>query len=324
MVLFRPRRVGVLVAAALLAAPPALATAYPTKPIRLIVPFPPGGGTDVIARAIAPRLTQYLGQPIVIDNRGGANSNIGTDLAAKAPPDGYTLLMVTANLTINVSLYKNLPFDVVRDFAPITELAASAFVLVTHPTVKANNVRELIELAKAPGARLNYASNGNGSPAHIAAEMLRTHAKIDVTHVPYKGSGPAVTDLMGNHVQMMFGSMASTLPYVKAGRLKALGVTSAKRATAAPELPTMIESGLKGFEITTWYGMFAPRATAMPIVRRVQAEAVKTINEPDLRQFFAGQGLEVVGSTPEAYAALVKAEIAKFADVVKASGAKPD
>jgi tripartite-type tricarboxylate transporter receptor subunit TctC len=297
------------------------ADAYPTKPIRVIVPFPPGGGADVITRAVTPRLTPLLGQPFVIDNRGGANSNLGTDLVAKAPPDGYTLLMATANITINVSIYPKLPFDLVKDFAPITALASSAFVLTTHPSVGAANVTELIAIAKS-GKPLNYASNGSGSPAHLAAEMLKTMAKIDMTHVPYKGSGPAVTDLMGNHVQIMFGSMASTLPYVRAGRLKALGVTTARRSAIAPDLPTVAESGMPGFEITTWYGLLAPAHTPAAIIRRLNADTIKVINEPDVKAFITAQGLDVVGNTPEEFAALIRSDIAKFAKVVKASGAK--
>jgi tripartite-type tricarboxylate transporter receptor subunit TctC len=294
---------------------------YPTKPIRMVVPFPPGGGADLVTRAVTPKLSQLLGRSFVIDNRGGANSNIGTDTVAKAPPDGYTLLMATANVAINVSLYPKLPFDLVKDFAPITVLGASAFVLTTHPSVGANNVTELIAIAKS-GKPLAYASNGSGSPAHIAAEMFKTVAKIDMVHVPYKGSGPAVTDLMGNHVQIMFGSMASTLPFVKTGRLKALAVTTARRSAVAPELPTLAESGLPGFEITTWYGMLAPAGTPVPIVQRLHAETIKVLGEADVKAVFSAQGIEVVGNSPEEFALLIKKDISKFAPVIKASGAK--
>jgi tripartite-type tricarboxylate transporter receptor subunit TctC len=297
------------------------AESYPTKPIRMVVPFPPGGGADLVTRGVAPKLSQSLGRPIVIDNRGGANSNIGTDTVAKAPPDGYTLLMATANVAINVSLYPNLPFDLVKDLAPITVLGASAFVLTTNPSVGAANVSELIAIAKS-GRRLAYASNGSGSPAHIAAEMFKTVAKVDMVHVPYKGSGPAVTDLMGNHVQIMFGSMASTLPFVKAGRLKALAVTTARRSAVAPELPTLSESGLPGFEITTWYGMLAPAGTPPSVIRRLHADTIKALGEPDVKALFSAQGIEVVGNTPEEFAILIKKDIAKFAPVIKASGAK--
>ncbi len=296
------------------------AASFPEKPIRVIVPFPPGGGADLVTRSTAPKLSQALGQTFVIDNRGGANSNIGADLVAKAPADGYTLLTATANLAMNASLYPKLPYDLVRDFAPVTMLAVSAFVMTTHPSVGASTVGEFITAAKMK--RLNYASNGSGSPAHLAAEMFKTVAKVDMVHVPYKGSGPAVTDLMGNQVQVMFGSMASTLPFVKAGRLKALAVTTAKRSAVAPELPTIAESGFPGFEITTWYGFLAPAHTPAAAIQLLAGETIKAVNAPEVKTIFSAQGLDVVGNSPQEFSALIKKDIAKYAEVIKASGAR--
>ena len=298
----------------------AFAAAFPEKPIRVIVPFPPGGDADLVTRSTAPKMSQSLGQSFVIDNRGGANSNIGADLVAKAPADGYTLLTATANLAMNASLYPKLPYDLVRDFSPVTTLAVSAFVMTTHPSVGASNVSEFIAVAKTK--QLNYASNGSGSPAHLAAEMFKSTAKIQMVHVPYKGSGPAVTDLMGNQVQVMFGSMASTLPFVKSGRLKALAVTTLKRSAVAPELPTVAESGFPGFEITTWYGYLAPARTPASAIQRLNAETIKALNEPEVKNVFSVQGLEVVGNSPQEFATMIKKDIAKYAEVIKASGAR--
>ena len=298
----------------------AQAATFPEKPVRIIVPFPPGGGADLVTRATAPKMSQSLGQSLVIDNRGGANSNIGADLVAKAPADGYTLLTATANLAMNASLYPRLPYDLVKDFSPVTMLAVSAFVMTTHPSVGASTVNEFIAVARI--RQLNYASNGSGSPAHLAAEMFKTTAKVQMAHVPYKGSGPAVTDLMGNQVQVMFGSMASTLPFVKSGRLKALAVTTLKRSAAAPELPTVAESGFPGFEITTWYGYLAPARTPASAIQRLNAETIKALNEPEVKNVFSAQGLDVVGNSPQEFAAMIKKDIAKYAEVIKASGAR--
>ncbi|MCE9642132.1 MAG: tripartite tricarboxylate transporter substrate binding protein [Betaproteobacteria bacterium] len=297
-----------------------LAASFPEKPVRIIVPFPPGGGADLVTRVTAPKMSQSLGQSLVIDNRGGANSNIGADLVAKAPADGYTLLTATANLAMNASLYPKLPYDLVRDFAPVTMLAVSAFVMTTHPSVGASNVNEFIAVAKTK--QLNYASNGSGSPAHLAAEMFKTATKVQMVHVPYKGSGPAVTDLMGNQVQVMFGSMASTLPFVKSGRLKALAVTTLKRSAVAPELPTVAESGFPGFEITTWYGYLAPARTPASAIQRLNAETIKALNEPEVKNVFSVQGLDVVGNSPQEFSAMIRKDIAKYAEVIKASGAR--
>ena len=298
----------------------AQAAAFPEKPVRIIVPFPPGGGADLVTRSTAPKMSQSLGQSLVIDNRGGANSNIGADLVAKAPADGYTLLTATANLAMNASLYPRLPYDLIRDFSPVTMLAVSAFVMTTHPSVGASTVNEFIAVART--RQLNYASNGSGSPAHLAAEMFKTTAKVQMAHVPYKGSGPAVTDLMGNQVQVMFGSMASTLLFVKSGRLKALAVTTLKRSAAAPELPTVAESGFPGFEITTWYGYLAPARTPASAIQRLNAETIKALNEPEVKNVFSVQGLDVVGNSPQEFTAMIKKDIAKYAEVIKASGAR--
>src|SRR5499427_8128785 len=244
---------------------------YPTKPIRMIVPYPPAGGTDVVARILADPLATVLGQPIVIDNRGGAAGNLGTDLAAKAPADGYTILFTLSSHTINPKLYDNLPFDVERDFAPISLAALSPQILVANPSVPANNVRELIALAKAQPGKLNFASVGTGSPGHIAGELFKLKTGTDIVHVPYKGGGPAVVDTIGGQVQLLFVSMPAAWQHVKAGKLKAIAVTSAKRSIAAPDVPTIAESGIPDYVVDSWYGALAPAKTPPAIVAKLNA-----------------------------------------------------
>jgi tripartite-type tricarboxylate transporter receptor subunit TctC len=289
-----------------------------------VVPFPPGAATDALARIIGQKLAESVGQPVVVDNRAGAGGTLGTDVVAKAVPDGHTLLMVGAAHAINASLYARLPFDPQRDFAAVTLVAFLPNALIAHPGVPATNVKELIALAKAKPGQLNYASGGSGSTAHLAMELLKTSAGIDVVHVPYKGGGQAMNDLLGGQVSLLFTSLYSAQSQVKAGKLRALGVASAKRTPFAPELPTIAESGLPGYEVIAWYGVMVPAQTPPAVVTRLHAEIAKGLKTPDSEARFASQGAELVVSTPPAFAAHVQAEIAKWAKVVKATGARVD
>jgi tripartite-type tricarboxylate transporter receptor subunit TctC len=303
----------------------AFAQGYPAKPIRIVVPFTPGGTTDVLARAIGQKLTASWTQPVVVDNRPGAAGNIGSEVVAKAAPDGYTLLMGTVSTHgINPGLYSKLPYDPVKDFAPVTLVAKVPNILVLHPSVPASSVTELIAHAKAKPGQLNFASSGNGTSIHLSGELFKTMAGVQMTHVPYKGSAPALTDLLGGQVSLMFDNMPTALPHVKAGRLKALAVTSAKRSPAIPQLPTMAEAGLPGFEATSWFGVLAPAATPKEIVGKLNGEIVRILKTPEVRAQLSGQGAEPVGDTPEEFAAHIKAEMAKWAKVVKESGARID
>src|SRR6266487_3510119 len=265
---------------------------YPTKPIRFIVPYPPAGGTDVVARILSEPLAAALGQPIIIDNRGGAAGNLGTDLAAKATPDGYTILFTLSSHTINPKLYDKLPFDVERDFVPVSLAALSPQILVAHPSVPANNIRELIALAKAQPGKLNYASVGTGSPGHIAGELFKLKTGVDMVHVPYKGGGPAVTDTLGGQVQLLFVSMPAALQHVRAGRLKALAVTSDKRSVAAPDIPTIAESGGPDCVVNSWYGALVPAKTSPAIVSKLQATFAKVLQLPEVKERLFAQGAE--------------------------------
>ena len=313
------------VAAAALAFTAACAAAqgYPAKPVRFVVPYAPGGSTDTLARTIGVKLTDLLGQQVVVDNRPGASGNIGMDIVAHALPDGYTIVLgYIANLAIDPSLYAKMPYDPVRDFTPITELASSPNVLVAHPSVPVTSFKDL--LVKAKQGQFNFASAGVGSVGHLTGELLNQMAGIRMVHVPYKGSGQAVTDLLGGHVQLMFSGFSSTLPHIKAGRLRALAVTGAQRSPAAPDVPTIAESGFPGFEATAWYGVLAPAKTPKPVVSRLHNDIVKVLQEPDVKNRLTGLGFEIVGSTPEQFSAYIKSEIKKWAKAVKASGAKPD
>ena len=318
---------------AMLAAPMANAAAaqgaptssYPDKPLRLIVPFPPGGGNDILARTVGQRLVEVLGQQVVVDNRGGAGGAIGATLAANAPPDGYTLFLGSVgNLAQTPALKDNLSYNPVRDFAPVSLVATSSFILAVNPGVAAKSVRELIALAKASPGKLNYASAGTGSSLHMAAELFKYATGTDMLHVPYKGTGPAMTDLIGGRVQLIFSTMPPALPHVKAGRLRALGVTTAKRAAAAPEVPTIAESGVKGFNVANWQGILVPIKTPGTIVRKLNRDVLATLKLPGMSEALAKQGLESAGGTPEEFGALIKAEIAKYTQVVKAAGIHVD
>jgi tripartite-type tricarboxylate transporter receptor subunit TctC len=298
------------------------AQSYPTKPVRIIVPFPPGAGADITTRLFAPRLSEALGQSVVVENRAGAAGNIGAEVVARAAPDGYTLLTAPASIAISQTLYKKLSFDLLRDFQAVSMLASVPFLLVVHPSLPVKNVKDLIALAKARPGQLNYASTGNGSSPHLTAEMLKMQARIDAVHVPYKGTPLAVTDLLTGQVSFMFANALSMLPHVNSGRLHALGVTSAKRNAATPQLPTMAESGLPGFESGTWYALLAPAGTPREVVARLSAEIGKLTQHPDIRKKLVAQGAEALTMTPGETAAYIKSEVAKWGKVVEASGAK--
>jgi len=316
-----------LITAALLAAlapaQSAVAQSYPTKPIRWIVTYPPGGPTDVVARAIGAKLTEAWGQQIIIDNRAGAGGMIGTELGARAAPDGYTLLFGTsAGMTINPALQSKLPYDPVKDFAPVSLLVINPQLLVLNPTVPANSVKELVALAKAKPGQLNYASVGQGSPNHLGMELLKALTGTNIVHVPYKGTGPAITDLLGGQVQLMFNSMPTVLPLVRSGKLRALAVGSTQRISAIADIPTVAESGVPGFENVTWYGMFAPAKTPREIVNKLNAQVVRILAEPDMAQRLSSQGAEPRSSTPDELAKFMRVEFERWAKVIKSAGVK--
>lgn len=302
-----------------------LAEVYPSKPIRIVAPFPPGGPADILSRIIGHKLSQSWGQQVIVDNRPGAGGNIGADLVAKAAPDGYTLLLgFVGTHAINASLYAKMPYDNVKDFEPVSQVAAVTIVLVVHPSVPASSIKELIALAKSKPGQLTFGSPGNGTPQHLAGQLFNTMAGVDMLHVPYKGAVPALTDLLGGQVSMIFSSMPPALPLVKTGKLRALGVTSATRSPAAPDISTISESGIPGYEVKNWYGIFAPRGTPKEIVSKLNAEIVKILNMPDVKESLAVQGAEPVSGTPEQFAAYIKEETEKWAKIVKYSGARLD
>ncbi|MGB6102847.1 MAG: tripartite tricarboxylate transporter substrate binding protein [Pusillimonas sp.] len=302
----------------------AAAADYPSKPIRLIVPFSAGGTSDFLARTVAEKLGADLGTTVVVDNRPGAGGNIGSNMVANANPDGYTLVLGTVGThAINQSVYKDMPFDAVQDFAPISLIAAVPNMLVANPSVQANSVQELIALAKDKPGEITFASSGNGSSIHLSGEMFKSLAGVDMLHVPYKGSGPAVIDLLGGQVDIMFDNMPSALPHVQAGKLKALAVTTGERSEAAPELPTIAEEGVKDYEATAWFGLLAPAGTPADIIDKLNAEIVKILDMPDVKKRLAEQGAKAVSNSPEEFASYIKAELKKWADVVKSSGFEP-
>ena len=300
------------------------ASGYPSRPIRLVVPLPAGGGVDWMARTLAQKLTENLGQQVVVDNRAGAGGNIAMELVAKSAPDGYTLVLgLTAHYAINPSLYSKLPYDPVKDFAPVILLATTPLVLLVHPSVPAKSVKELVALAKARGGKLMYASGGNGSGSHLAGEMLKSMAGVDIVHVPYKGLAPAIAAVLGDQVQFSFGVWSADSGHVKAGRLRALGVTTAKRARALPDLPSIAET-VPGYDLAVWYGVAAPAKTPREIVVKLNSAMMRVLADNDFRQRIEAEGIEPLGSTPEQLAAYIKTEGVKWAKVVKDSGAKLD
>jgi len=295
---------------------------YPTKPIRLIVPFAPGGPTDIMSRAISERITSRLGQQLVIDNRAGAGGNIGTEIAAHSAPDGYTMALGHIGThAINVSLYSRTGYDPVKDFVPITMIATLPLGLWVNASVPANSVKELVTLAKAKPGSLNFGSAGSGGPTHMAGEMLKAMAHIDIVHVPYKGNAASLTDLVAGRVQMMFSNLLTAGPHARAGKLRGLAITSARRSPQAPDLPTVAESGVPGYDITPWYGVLFPAGTPRTIVVRLNQEIGGILTTPEVMERFRAQGVDLVTSTPEAFAALIKSEIPKWRKVVKDSGA---
>jgi tripartite-type tricarboxylate transporter receptor subunit TctC len=297
---------------------------YPVKPIRMIIPAGPGGGVDTVARAVGQRLAEALGQPVVFDNRPGAGTMIGSELTAKSPPDGYTVLMVTNSHAINASLYRNLKYDPVNDFAEVTLAAISPYLLLVHPSVPVGSVKDLIALAKRRPGDVFYGSAGNGSATHLAGALFASMAAVTMVHVPYKGGGPAVADLLGGHVQVMFNNVLSTIGLVKAGRLRALAATSARRLAVVPELPTVAEAGLPGYESGAWYGVLVPARTPQDVVARLNREIVAILKGRDVRQRLENDGAEPVGSAPEEFAAIMRKDIAKWAKVVAATGMRVD
>jgi tripartite-type tricarboxylate transporter receptor subunit TctC len=308
-----------------LAADGAQAQTYPSKPIRMVVPFTPGGTTDILARTVGQKMGEAWGQPVVVDNRPGAGGNIGSELVAKSAPDGYTLLMGTISThAINASLYKRLPFDPTRDFAPVSRVGTLPNILIVHPSVPVKSVKELIELAKSKPGDLNFASSGVGTSLHLSGELFNSMAGVKLVHVPYKGSSPALADLLGGQVKIMFDNLPSALPHVKAGKLKPLAVTGTRRASVLPEVPTVIESGLAGFEVTSWFAVFAPAKTPKDIVTKLNGEIVKILNSADVQEKLTQIGVDAAPTTPEELAAFAKAETEKWGKVVKATGASAD
>jgi tripartite-type tricarboxylate transporter receptor subunit TctC len=303
----------------------AFAQAYPSKPIRYIVPFPAGGGQDLVVRALAPRMSEALGQTVIVDNRPGAATMVGAELAAKSPPDGYTVFNGSnTTLAINPNLYSKVPYDPIKDFVAVTQIASLPNLLVVHPSLPVRTVKELAALARNRPGQLNYGSSGTGTPAQLAGVMFGDEAHAKLVHVPYRGSSQALTALISGETQMMFGSMTSTLPFVKSGRLRAIAVTGAKRSLAAPDVPTVAEAAFPGFEAVTWYGLFVPAGTPAAIVSKLNAEVVKILRAPDFRDWLVAQGADPVGSTPDELAAFVKTELVKYAKIVKDSGMRPD
>lgn len=301
------------------------AQGYPNRPVRLIAPFVPGGPTDIVARLVAQKMGENLKQTFVVDNRGGAGGSVGMEIAARSAPDGYTLVLGSSgNLAVNPALNAKLPYQPLKDFQPLTQTTSGPQILVIHPGVQAKSVQEFIALAKAKTGQLNYASGGTGTTTHLAAELFKLSTGANIVHVPYKGTGQALSDLIGGQVQMMMSSMLPAIPHVRAGRLRGLAVTSARRAAVYPELPTLAESGLPGFETTSWHGMLAPAGTPKAISNRIHAELVKTLNQPDVKAIFANQGMDVVANTQEEFAAYIRSETAKWTKVIKAIGIKPE
>jgi tripartite-type tricarboxylate transporter receptor subunit TctC len=301
------------------------AQVYPVKPVRFVVPVAPGGATDILTRTLAQRLASTWGQQVLVDNRPGGGSNVGFEVAAQAPADGYTLLMAQPAFTVNVSLYKKLAYDPLRDFSAITLAASGANVLVIHPSIPAYTLNDFIALAKARPGQLNYASSGNGTTPHLSGELFKAMANVNITHIPYKGAGASVTDLLGGHVDLAFLSLSSVVPQLKAKRLRALAITSATRSALMPELPTFAEAGLKGYEVTGWYGVLAPAGTPRDIISRLHTDITASLAHAEVVKALGSFGLESVpANSPETFAAFLRTEIGKWAKVVKASGAKAD
>lgn len=320
----RPFMLALLCGAAALASQSPCAQPYPSKPVRLIVPFAAGGPADVQARLIGPRLGEALGQPVVVENRPGGNTILATELTARAEPDGHTVQVISAGFAVNATLYPKLPYDSLRDFAPVTQFTSGPAIVVVHPSLPVRSVKELIALARARPGELVYASAGSGSPSHLAVELFKVMTGTDLVHVPYKGAAPAMADLLAGHVQVSFPTILAALAHVRAGKLRALATTGAARSPAAPELPTMIEAGVPGYEAANWFGAMVPAKTPPAIVARLAREIGRALRLPEVRERLLSQGMEPVGNSPEEFSAYIRSEIVKWAQAVKASGAKPE
>ena len=303
----------------------AIAQGYPAKPVRLIVPLAPGGGNDLLSRAISKHLTETLGQSVIIDNRPGASGIIGTETAARAAPDGYTLLMAgSGQMSINPSLYRKLPYDPFRDFTAITLVASFPSLLTVHPSLPVKNIKDLIALAKARPGQINYASSGTGSGSHLGMELFKSMAGVNLIHIPFKGAGPALTDLIAGQVSVLFNNPMSSMPYAQAGRIRAIAVTGVKRLQAMPEIPTVGESGLPGFDASVWLGLFAPAGTPADITTRIQSDVIKILRRNDVHDSFVRQGIDPAGGTTEQFTARIRADAAKWGAIIKISGARVD
>jgi tripartite-type tricarboxylate transporter receptor subunit TctC len=301
------------------------AQSYPSKQIRFVVPFAPGGGSDLVARTVGQKITEGLGQPVIIDNRPGAAGMIGAEIAAKSPPDGHTLLLGSNGpLAINPGLYPKMPYDAAKDFAPVSLVTVMPFLLVTHPSLPVKSVKDLIAIARARPNQLNYGSPGSGSTTHLANELLKSMTGVQITHVPYKGVAPAATDLISGQVQMMSGDLSTLLPHVRSGRMRALAVTAAKRSGLVPEIPTVAESGVPGYEASGWFGVLVPAATPQPVIERLNTTIVKGLAASDARERLRAFGGEVVPGTPDEYGALIRRDAAKWGKLIKSIGLKPD
>ncbi len=318
-------RCAVIAVSLVVVAPGIHAQTYPNKPIRLVLPYPPGGGSDTIARPLAQRLAAGLGQQVIVDNRGGASGNIGMELAAKSPPDGYTIVMaLTAQLAVNPSLFKKLPYDPVKDFAPVTLMASGPYILVVHPSLPVKSVKEFVALARKRPGQIAYASSGNGSGGHLAAALLGSMTGTKMLHVPYKGGGPALVDLLAGNVQMLFSTYAAGKGHIQSGRIRALAVSTAKRPSIIPDLPTVAEAGVPGYDSGVWYAMLAPAGTPQDIVAKLNREILRVLHTPEYTKLLVNGAIDPVGSTPEELARHMNAEIAKYAKVIKEAGVHVD
>jgi tripartite-type tricarboxylate transporter receptor subunit TctC len=306
------------------AAAAAQSGAYPARPLRLIAPSSPGSGVDIVARFYAQKLTTQVRQQVVVENRAGAGANLGAEIAAKAPADGYTLFMATPAHAINPALYKRLSYDITRDFAPVSQVSSGQYVVVVHPTLPVKTLQQLTALAKARPGQLNFGSAGTGNATHLAGELYRAMAGVNIVHVPYKGSGPALVDLMGGQMQIMFSNLTAAIPHIKTAKLRPLAVTGASRTPLEPDLPTVAESGLPGYAVVSWFGLFVPTGTPQDIVTRLNSETIAAMRAPDMRERLAGEGADPMAGTPAELAALVKSEITKWARVIKLAGIHPE
>lgn len=316
---------GVLAVCLLAGAGAAAAQTYPVKPVRMVIPYPPGGGSDTIGRPLAQKLAEGLGQQVVVENRGGANGNIGMEAVARSAPDGYTLVFaLSAQLAINPGLYQKLPYDPLRDFAPITLLAAGGYLLVVHPSLPAQSLKDLVALARARPGQIAYSSSGNGSGGHLAMELLNSMAGIRMLHVPYKGGGPALMDLIAGQVQVLFATQLASWPHVQSGRVRALAVSTAKRPASVPDLPTVSEAGLPGYDSGVWYAVLAPAGTPRDIIMRINGEIARALKQPDYRSLLVNNTIEPIGSPPEQLSQYIKSELTKWAKVIKAANVRID